>query len=265
MHISRPRPTPRVLSAQAEENRIMALNSALVLRKTDALTPYDTKAWERLLLFITISSINTLVFLSKYNWASTLAFVPFTKRSHHRSVSHYLDREFQPGATSTHCLELKNTGLFPDFSPFFFTKARQISHDSYPYSAHIDIHSINYTIDPNVYPCTWGTFSTVCFLVWNLQPGSQTSVRDVSEAYRTIPVHSKQWPGLVKLREDQFAINTFNNFGLASAGGGPEWIACYGNIHFSHQVRTVRTFREKVHSGTRKMVHQTTVAKKLKL
>ena len=43
----------------------------------------------------------------------------------------------------------------------------------------------------------------------------------MAEAYRTIPVRPSQWPGLVvMLREDdEYAINTNNNFGLASAGG----------------------------------------------
>jgi hypothetical protein len=55
----------------------------------------------------------------------------------------------------------------------------------------------------------------------NLPPGSQASVRDVAEAYRTIPITPTQWPGLViRLRgHDKFAINTSNNFGLTSAGG----------------------------------------------
>jgi hypothetical protein len=72
-----------------------------------------------------------------------------------------------------------------------------------------------------MYPCTWGTFSTVCYTIHNLPPGSQASIRDVAEAYRTIPITHTQWPGLVvKLREDNsFAINTCNNFGLTSAGG----------------------------------------------
>ena len=41
------------------------------------------------------------------------------------------------------------------------------------------------------------------------------------EAYRTIPAHHSQWPGLVvRLREDNsFAANICNNFGLTSAGG----------------------------------------------
>ena len=52
-------------------------------------------------------------------------------------------------------------------------------------------------------------------------PGSQASIRNVAEAYRMIPIKPSQWPGLViKLQdEDQFAVNTCNNFGLTSAGG----------------------------------------------
>ena len=43
----------------------------------------------------------------------------------------------------------------------------------------------------------------------------------MAEAYRTLPAHPSQWPGLViRLQaEDQFAVNTCNNFGLALAGG----------------------------------------------
>ena len=53
-----------------------------------------------------------------------------------------------------------------------------------------------------------------------LPPGSQASVPDVAEAYRTVPANPSQWPGLVirPQAEDQFAVNVCNNFGLASAG-----------------------------------------------
>jgi hypothetical protein len=92
---------------------------------------------------------------------------------------------------------------------------------SYPHSPSPTIFSINYTIDSNLFPCTWETFSTLCFLVWNLPPVSQASVHDVAEAYQTIPITPEQWPGLVvKLCDDnQFTITTNNNFGLTSAGG----------------------------------------------
>jgi hypothetical protein len=72
-----------------------------------------------------------------------------------------------------------------------------------------------------LYPCIWGIFGTICFTIYHLPTGSQASIRDIAEAYRTISIVSKQWPGLiVKLQEDNaYCINTNNNFGLASAGG----------------------------------------------
>ena len=46
-----------------------------------------------------------------------------------------------------------------------------------------NISSINASIEADLYPCTWGTFSTVTTLVQSLPPGSLTACRDVSEAY----------------------------------------------------------------------------------
>ena len=43
----------------------------------------------------------------------------------------------------------------------------------------------------------------------------------MAEAYRTIPAHPDQWPGMVSRlqSEDKFMVNVCNNFGLALAGG----------------------------------------------
>jgi hypothetical protein len=100
-------------------------------------------------------------------------------------------------------------------------KFRAVHDFSHPHSPTPNATSINSQIDSDEFPCTWGTFSTVALIIARLPPGSQASVRDVAEAYRTIPASPSQWPGLViRLRgEDQFAVNTCNNFGLSSAGG----------------------------------------------
>src|ERR1700683_5347032 len=46
-------------------------------------------------------------------------------------------------------------------------------------------------------------------LLCRLPPGSQIATRDVSEAYRTIPLHPSQWPASVaRLGIDSFAIYT---------------------------------------------------------
>ena len=100
-------------------------------------------------------------------------------------------------------------------------KFRAVHNFSFPRSATPTITSINAAINADRYPCTWGTFDTICFITHNLPPGSQAAIRDVAEAYRTIPIVPDQWPGLVVklLDEDEFAINVCNNFGLTSAGG----------------------------------------------
>ena len=100
-------------------------------------------------------------------------------------------------------------------------KYRAVHNFSFPHTPTPEFASINSSIDADLYPCTWGTFATICFTIFNLPPGSQAAIRDVAEAYRTIPIVADQWPGLVVklLEEDEFAINTCDNFGLTSAGG----------------------------------------------
>ena len=100
-------------------------------------------------------------------------------------------------------------------------KFRAVHNFSHPHTASPSLASINSSINASDFPCTWGTFNAIALTIATLPPGSQASIRDVAEAYRTIPIKASQWPGLV-IRlpgNDQFAINTCNNFGLASAGG----------------------------------------------
>ena len=100
-------------------------------------------------------------------------------------------------------------------------KFRVVHNFSFPHEPMANVTSINLHIDSDNFPCTWGTFTTVAFIIACLPPGSQASIRDVAEAYRTIPAKPAQWPGLViRLQVDnQFAINLCNNFSLTSVGG----------------------------------------------
>jgi hypothetical protein len=92
---------------------------------------------------------------------------------------------------------------------------------SHPHSPSSETTSINTHIDSNRFPCTWGTFATVALLIACLPLGAQASIRDVAEAYRTIPAAETQWLGMVIClqADNQFAVNTCNNFSLASARG----------------------------------------------
>jgi hypothetical protein len=98
---------------------------------------------------------------------------------------------------------------------------RMVQNHSFPSLPLGDTHSINSTIDSDMFPCTWGTFATICLLVSRLPPGSQAAIRDVAEAHRTIPITDAQWPGLVVRLpgKDAFNIDTCNCFGLSSASG----------------------------------------------
>lgn len=53
-----------------------------------------------------------------------------------------------------------------------------------------------------------------------LPPGSQVACRDISEAFRTIPLHPSQWNGcVVRLSDDNFALDTCAMFGSCSCPG----------------------------------------------
>jgi hypothetical protein len=98
---------------------------------------------------------------------------------------------------------------------------RMVQNLSFPSKPSNGRTSINSAIDSDLYPCTWGTFSTICLLISRLPPGSQAAVRDIAEAHRTVPITPSQWPGLV-LRlpgPDAFNIDTCSCFGLSSSSG----------------------------------------------
>jgi hypothetical protein len=100
-------------------------------------------------------------------------------------------------------------------------KYRLIQNLSYPHN-NTPTPSINSLLKSDDFPCTWGTFRTICTLIINLPPGAEAAVRDISEAYRIIPLHESQWPGVVvriSNKPELFALNTCNSFGCTTAGG----------------------------------------------
>jgi hypothetical protein len=149
---------------------------------------------------------------------------------HTKQYQEIMDREFSCGRYIRPFSKVEGEELLGPFQssplslvpkPRKVDKYRAIHNFSFPHSPRDNISSINYSIDSNLFPCTWGTFATLCAIIWHLPEGSQASICDVTEVYRTILILPAQWPGLViKLHEpDQFMINTNDNFGLTSAGG----------------------------------------------
>ena len=80
--------------------------------------------------------------------------------------------------------------------------------------------SINSLVDPNNFPTPYSTFPIVALVLSSLPPGSQGAVRDVAEAYRTIPLHPSQWHTLVVcLSESEFVVDSATCFGFGPSGG----------------------------------------------
>ena len=207
--------------------------------KNRALTPYNTNTWNLLLWECNL--------LKKYpNIPNSLAqgfdtgiwriyetATPSngpTLMEQPEAYQKIVEKEFERGCYIGPCSHNEVEALIRPFqsSPLSLVpkpgkpgQFHAVHNFSYPHIPSICISSINYTIDSNMYPCTWSTFSTMCYTIYNLPPGLQASIHNVAEAYRTIPITHSQWLGLViKLQEDDsFAINTCNNFGLSSAGG----------------------------------------------
>jgi hypothetical protein len=217
----------------------MELRSVLKHRRTSPNTPYNANEWEQLLTKLNLlKKYMTIPDQIRHGFdvgirPITVSYTPANSPSlhlHDDKYQHIVNREFASHRYIGPLSKSEVEGLIGPFqsSPLSLVpkpgkpaRYRAVHNFSHPHSPLPTISSINHTIESDLFPCTWGTFSTICFTIWNLPPGSQASIRDVAEAYRTIPVSPDQWPGLVvKLHDgDQFAINTNNNFGLTSAGG----------------------------------------------
>ena len=234
-----PPPTSNATNVPDAGARIMELKGALELRKNQAITPYKVDAWEFFLHQCNLYSKypNLVSSLRKGFDAGIrpiyLTYTPpnsSTLLLHPEAYQDMVSNEFAKGRYISPCSQQEVERLIGPFqsSPLSWVpkagkpnKFRAVHNFSYPHTPTSTTISINGSIDADMFPCTWGTFDTICFTIFNLPPGSQAAIRDVAEAYRTIPITPDQWPGLVVklLGDDEFAINLCNNFGLTSAGG----------------------------------------------
>jgi len=90
---------------------------------------------------------------------------------------------------------------------------------SFPHSSE-PVSSINSCISSDLFPCSYGTFTIVSHLISHLPPGSQAAIRDISEAYCTVPLHPAEWPSLViRVSPEWFAVDTCLCFGFGPSSG----------------------------------------------
>ncbi len=236
--------TAPATSARVAESTITELRSALEQRKIKANTPYKPDAWrEQLAKANLINLYPDLPEQLERGFSAGVkpintTFTPPNKPSvqtHAAAFQLCIQTEFERARYIGPFSRAEIESLLGPFqsSPLSIIpkpgkpgKFRLIQNLSFPHVPRNNISSINSAIDSNLFPCTWGTFSVVSHLIWQLPPLSQAAVRDIKEAYRTIPLAPSQWPGLVVRlgNEDSFAIDTCNCFGLASGCG------CYGIV-----------------------------------
>ena len=231
--------TPTGTDAQDVENLATEPRDALEQRRLEALSPYNNEAWAAELRRHNLcETYPSLVSGLTNGFDLGIPRISHTYTPpNHRSIilladvyKTIINNEFAAGRYLGPFTRAQVEAALGPFqtSPLSLVpkaskpgKYRAVHNFSHPHNPTPNAISINSRIDSDDYPCTWGTFATVALLVSHLPPGSQASVRDVAEAYRTIPVAPSQWPGMVihLQTEDQFAINVCNNFGLSSAGG----------------------------------------------
>ncbi|PPR06680.1 hypothetical protein CVT24_012975 [Panaeolus cyanescens] len=235
--------TTRSTSAQVAEKHLMELRHVLEGRKSKPITPYNVEAWER--------KLREAGLLEEYGdvpaglrsgfWAGIpkihQTFTPPNKasvRHHEEDFQKIMDTEFKSQCYIGPLSKEEAESLLGPFqsSPLHIIpkagrpgKFRLIQNLSYPHAPQPQrsgeaVASINSQITSDDFPCTWGTFETVSLTISRLPPGSQAAVRDIKEAYRTIPLHPSQWPGMVvRINESDFAIDTQDCFGLGSGAG----------------------------------------------
>lgn len=242
--------TQRNTAARDAQAQLMELTGALTANRILATTPLKVDAWQSALssLHLTVK-YPTLVNSIRYGFDAGVPIIRYTfsppnptpnrklisTEDYGRAFQDVLSKELARGrwlGPYTRAVIEEALGPFRT-SPISFTpksgnpgKFRLVQNFSYPHhplslpSIPTTITSINSQIDSTLYPCLWGTFTNTCRLIWTLPPGSQGAVRDISEAYHTVPLHPSQWAGIaIRVGEDEFCLDTRDMFGLTSAPG----------------------------------------------
>ena len=230
----------QLITVPAAPHHHMELRIALELRKLQALTPYRAQVWETLL--VNANLLEKYPLLPKNICSGFIINIPniITTQTPPNKLT---INEFLPQFKKIINLELFKQRYIGPFShittesligpfqtsPFsIIPKPRKpdcfhlIQNFSFPHDA-TSIHSnpsINSILNPDNLPTTWGTFTVISLLIYKLPPHSQIAMRDVAEAYRTIPLHHPQWPGTVmRTGEDAFCIDTMAVFGFSPSSG----------------------------------------------
>ncbi|PPQ80585.1 hypothetical protein CVT24_002720 [Panaeolus cyanescens] len=218
---------------------LMVLRSALEHRRETNGTPYHVDSWRRVLrMHGLLDSYRHVVQGLELGFMVGFPEITSTQLpqnrpsvdTHHAHFLSIIRDKLQKGryigpAKRTDLLEalgpLQSSpiSIIPKTSP---GKFRVVQNFSFPHQPSLSFPSpsVNSFTNPDSFPCTWGTFRSMCIVISALPDGSQMAVRDVAEAYRTVPLHHSQWPAaVVRINDDLFVVDTCAAFGAAPSGG----------------------------------------------
>jgi hypothetical protein len=217
----------------------MALKTAVSQRRLHPRTPLVAEQWHTALISSCLLQKypKITLFIQKGALAGippiSLSFTPYNKQSTEdlsNAFNTIIQSEFDKGR---YIGPFSRNELEEEIGPFQSSplslvpktgkpgKYRLIQNLSHPHT-NLPSPSINSQLNSDDFPCTWGTFRTMCTLILNLPKNAQAATRDIAEAYRIIPLHESQWAGVavrISNSPEQFALNTSNSFGCATAGG----------------------------------------------
>lgn len=245
-------------SVQVVWQPLMELKHVIERRKLEPVTPYKADAWQAQLQRAGL--IDRYAHLPEgFRHGFTLNF-PYIKTTqsppnkdsivtYAQEFQSIIDAEIQKGRYIGPFTDKEVESLIGPFqsSPMSIIpkpgrpgRFHVIQDYSFPHTTSIVYPnpSINSYINPDNFPSTWGTFHVVSLLISRLPPGSQIATRDVSEAYRTIPLHPSQWPGaVVRISDKHHCIDTCLCFGTRPSAGAYGCVADAGlDILRSHGI-----------------------------
>ncbi|KAF7315770.1 Reverse transcriptase ribonuclease h [Mycena indigotica] len=215
-------------SARVVAQPLTALQAAIADRRLNPLTPLRAEAWEDALrrgqLFDRYPDIPAGL-RNGFNISIPPIYSTITPANsktlgeHQKAFLDVISSEFSArrylGPFSRPQMEaeighFQSSPLSMVPKPHEIEKMRLVQNYSFPRTPKEGLFSINFYINSDDFPCTWGTLNAVSFKICMLPPGSQIGIRDVSEAYRNIPTHESQWPGAViwQPREKTFLHST---------------------------------------------------------
>ena len=218
---------------------ITELRTALKRRSLEALTPYIPSAWEQSLVEADLISKYPLIpsglrrgFHTSLSNLTQSYFPPNSLSiEEHRSIfNDIINKEISKGRYIGPLNRESLESLIGPFQTALLSlvpkpgkpgKFRLVQNLSFPYKSTSPLlSSPNSRVDLDQFPTYYSTFQITSTIISSLPPGSQAAVRDVAEAYRTVPSHPSQWPSLVvRLGSNQFVVDTSFCFGFAPSGG----------------------------------------------